>query len=411
MTSWHSCYASCRAPDAMERLIECLQKLVEDLDAMAIAEALWLSANALPDGSSSPPLPDESEPLQAEQSDWLPTGGPPPGETATVPDADGTDDVSIGLLDAPTSAAATVPGWRVQVPKARSLPRPLDLARSLRPFKRSWPKGRRMELDLEATTREYARTGSLVPAFRPAPERWFDVALLIDESPTMTIWEEVVTEFGDLLQQLGAFRLVRSWQLGFDGVTATLRNARGQLCGPDQIRSSDRRRLILVVSDCCAEGWYHPHVWQLLRSWAMSSPTTLVNPLSVRLWRHTGLDLPAVSVAPTAIGTPNSRLAFRMPLLLQATGDSGGNWLPLPAVTFTPHSLGRWAKTLMRNDPAGCDALLLPPSDRIAEPFEDESNDADEVMSSDALVDIFQRIASPAAARLGVHSRGEGGSA
>ena len=65
-----------------------------------------------------------------------------------------------------------------------------------------------MELDLEATTREYARTRQLVPAFRPAPERWFDVALLIDESPTMTVWEEVVAEFGDLLQQLGAFRLV-----------------------------------------------------------------------------------------------------------------------------------------------------------------------------------------------------------
>ena len=256
----------------MERLIECLQTLVDDLDAIAIAEALWLSANALPDGSSAPPLPDESEPLQAQQSDGPRMDGPPLGDPAAVSGADGSEEVNIGLLDAPTSAEATVPGWRVQIPKARSLPRPLDLARSLRPFKRPWPKGRRMELDLEATTREYARTRQLVPAFRPAPERWFDVALLIDESPTMTVWEEVVAEFGDLLQQLGAFRLVRSWRLGFDGVTATLRNASGQLCGPDQIRSSDGRRLILVVSDCCDEGWYHPHVWQLLRSWAVSSP-------------------------------------------------------------------------------------------------------------------------------------------
>ena len=125
----------------------------------------------------------------------------------------------------------------------------------------------------------------------------------------------------------------------------------------------------------------------------------------MRLWRHTGSDLPAVGVTPTAIGTPNSRLAYRTPLLLQmaeGTGDSSGNWLPLPAVTFTPHSLGRWAKTLMRNDPAGCDALLLPPSGRTAEAFEDESNDATEIMSADALIDTFQRIVSPTAARLAV---------
>ena len=157
-----------------------------------------------------------------------------------------------------------------------------------------------------------------------------------------------------------------------------------------------------MVSDCCAEGWYDPHVWQLLRSWAVSSPTTLINPLSMRLWRHTGSDLPAVGVTPTAIGTPNSRLAYRMPLLLQAAGDGNGDWLPLPAVTFTPHSLGRWAKTLMRNDPAGCNALLLPPSGRTAEVFEDEADDENEIMPADALVDTFQRIVSPTAARLAV---------
>ena len=68
----------------MERLIECLQTLVDDLDAIAIAEALWLSANALPDGSSAPPLPDESEPLQAQQSDGPRMDGPPLGDPAAV---------------------------------------------------------------------------------------------------------------------------------------------------------------------------------------------------------------------------------------------------------------------------------------------------------------------------------------
>ena len=222
----------------MERLIECLQTLVDDLDAMTIAEALWLSAKALPDGSTPPPLPDQSEPLQAQQRDRPRIDGPARGDTVTVPGAGGSGNVNIGLLDIPTSTAGTMPGWPVQVPKARSLPRPLEMARSLRPFKRPWPNGRRMELDLEATTREYARTRQLVPAFRLAPERWFDVALLIDESPTMAVWEEVVAEFGDLLQQLGAFRLVRSWRLGFDGVRATLRNTAASCAGP--IRSVRR---------------------------------------------------------------------------------------------------------------------------------------------------------------------------
>ncbi|MFD9721176.1 hypothetical protein [Streptomyces mirabilis] len=52
----------------------------------------------------------------------------------------------------------------------------------------------------------YARSGELIPVFAPAPERWFDLVLVVDRSPSMQVWRETVSAFAGLLDRLGAFR-------------------------------------------------------------------------------------------------------------------------------------------------------------------------------------------------------------
>ena len=79
---------------------------------------------------------------------------------------------------------------------------------------------------------------------------------------------------------------------------------------------------------------------------------------------------------------------------------AGGGWLPLPVATLTPHMLGRWARTLMKSDPRGCDALLIPP---VRHPPEADAGDAADPIAAGAhLVNGFRRAASPEAARLAV---------
>ena len=102
-------------------------------------------------------------------------------------------------------------------------------------------------------------------------------------------------------------------------------------------------------------------------------------------------------------GSGNTQLQFAVPRHELAAGDepgAGGGWLPLPAATLTPHMLGRWARTLMKADPRGCDALLIPPVRRPPEPTAEDA--ADPIAAGAQLVNAFRRAASPEAARLAV---------
>jgi hypothetical protein len=291
---------------------------------------------------------------------------------------------------------------RIGIGRAQALPRALELARALRPFKTPWSAGRRQRLDVDATIRGYAESGELIPAFRPSPEQWFEAALVVDGSPGMTVWDDVVTEFRRLLRQTGAFRTIRLLRLDVVGDETVLRNVAGARIAPRQLRTPDARRIVFVLSDCAAYAWQQPPIWQTLHAWSASTPTVLVNPLSAKLWHHAGLDLPAARVRAMAPGSRNSALTFRPPPLARILDNGGVPWLPLPVVGLTPPSLGRYAATLMRGSAAGCEAVLLSPSGRPGGAARRRSPVAGEKPAADVLVTAFRRLASPEANRIAI---------
>jgi len=207
-----------------------------------------------------------------------------------------------------SSAQEQIHGDAVAVPRAGGLPLPLEVTRALRPWKRPWPRGRRTVLDVEATVEAYARSGELIPSFRPAPERWFDLVLVVDRSPAMGVWRETIADFTAAVAWLGAFRTLQVRELTFRDRRPELRDSLRQLAAPGQLSASDARRLVVVVSDCAASGWREPDVWRHLRAWSLSTPVALLNPLPQRLWRRTGLDLPTVRVSARLPGSAGSLL-------------------------------------------------------------------------------------------------------
>ncbi|MEV4511773.1 SAV_2336 N-terminal domain-related protein [Dactylosporangium sp. NPDC049525] len=372
-----------------------------ELDATAFAEAVWLAAGRPAAAAGAVPLEDQPETLPGEPGTPTaqPTGVEPPTEPAPAPAPEpgnappGSSDAQPNLYDT-WDPAEPANATLHRLHSTRALPRAMDLIRALRPLKRPWRAGRPVELDIEATVRAYAETRQLNPVFRQAPERWFDVALVIDDSATMAAWESVATEFGGLLAQVGAFRQVSVLHLTVGDDTATLQDGSGRGCGLNLIRSTDARTLILILSDCAARGWRAPHVWRVLSTWASSTPTALLNPLPVRLWRRGGLRLPAVAVTPSGVGTPNGQLRYRMPPLPQ--GAEPAEVMPLPAAGLTPVLLRRWAMTLMRNDPNGCDAVLMAPG---RWPASERAAPVPEPTGPE-LVETFQHIATDPAERL-----------
>ncbi|MGW7304745.1 NaeI family type II restriction endonuclease [Streptomyces sp. NPDC054835] len=396
-------------PDPLPGLLSALRSAVPDLDGTALAEALWLAAHMAGDRTAAtdrpappaPPTADRAEPSRPPDAPPRPRE-PAPAPAPRPPDAAGRPAPDTRPLhERLPGSGIHVRGHAVGAPRAAGLPHALELTRALRPWKRRWPRGRHAELDIDATVDGYARSGELIPVLAAAPERWFDLALVVDRSPGMRVWRETIAEFTAVLDRLGAFRTLQVTDLAFDDS--------GEPLVPGQLRSSDGRRLVVVVSDCMADAWRRPEVWHLLREWAGATPTAVLNPLPTRLWRRGGLNLPTARFTPAAPGTHRSRVPVDPPPLLgppgprdpdgpDGAGGTDGDWLPIPVLSLTPHSLGRWSHTLMRGAPEGCTAVLVPPTGRTPGPARPPALP----LPPGTLARNLLRTASPRAARLAV---------
>ncbi|MFC8664140.1 SAV_2336 N-terminal domain-related protein [Streptomyces sp. NPDC057199] len=387
--------------DALESLVRALAgALGEDADATAIADALWLAAApAAHTATEAAPGGDPPEPVPSDGAAAADPVSPPALDTDAPAPPRPKEEAGVAMLYERLPHSRPAPGTPVAVPGGRDLPRAMELRRALRPFKRRYLQGRRSELDLDATVRDYRRTGELTPVLGPSPEPWFELLLVVDASPTMAVWQNTNAEFATLLAGLGAFRRVRTWRLR-PGPTPVVTDHQDRRVAPGQAVSSDGRRLVLVISDCVAPGWRRPETWQLLRGWGAKSPVALLNPLPGRLWHRTGLDLPAIRVGQRRPALRNADLTFRVPLLLHSLpGADDADWQALPTLTFSPHSLARWAETFMRGAPQGYDAVLVPRTGVVPSLFP-TPNGARRTAPDPDPTEVFLRTGSPSAVRL-----------
>ncbi|MFF8437868.1 SAV_2336 N-terminal domain-related protein [Streptomyces bacillaris] len=346
-------------PDHLSRLLHGLRATGTDLDATALAEAVWLAATSRGETGHRRPGTDDRRQLPPSAAD-PPGRRPQGGRTTRDPLPPGT-----ALHERLSDSPGRVPGEPVAVTRGPALPHALDLLRALRAYKRPWAAGLHTELDIERTIDGYARSGELIPAFHAAPERWFDLLLIVDRSLSMQVWDETVAGLEGVLDHLGAFRLLRTWGLTFEDARPVLHDHQGAVAGPDHVLSPQGRRLVLVVSDCSSSGWYQGEIWRQLRAWAQSTPVALLDPLPPKLWRRSALDLPGVNARQAVPGNGSTTLRFDVPLLLDDVGEGTPRWLPLPVLSLSPHSLGRWAHAQMRGAPGGCDAVLVPATGRL----------------------------------------------
>jgi hypothetical protein len=69
------------------------------------------------------------------------------------------------------------------------------------------------ESTVEVTAELPIDSGQVFPVFRPSMVPWFDVDLVYEDDPAIELWSELLREFGQMLQDTGAFRIVRRWRL------------------------------------------------------------------------------------------------------------------------------------------------------------------------------------------------------
>ncbi|MFF6937723.1 TIR-like protein FxsC [Streptomyces sp. NPDC008312] len=258
----------------------------------------------------------------------------------------------------------TQPGVRLTLGQAAALPQALAIGRALRPLRRRWQHGQRTELHIDATVEDYARTGLLVPHLVPMPERWLDVTVVLDRSSSMSVWDPAVDGLNKILRSLGALRTLNTWHLTWSGTDPVLHDQRGALVPVGQAgrrEGQPGRRLMLVLSDCAAPGWRSGTLWKHLHVWSRTTSLALFNPLPPRLWHRTALDLPlTVTTAPEPVA-PSGSWGYEPKQPRRWRRESSiRSWHAVPVIGTDPEDLRRWAQTLMRSDPEGCTAVLIP---------------------------------------------------
>ena len=275
------------------------------------------------------------------------------------------------------------------------------------------PSRSHLVLDEAATAHHIADTGDWTPVFNPAPERWFDVLLAVDESSSMVIWQRTIAELENLLERMGAFRNVE--MLGFraspDNTGIRIYSGigpaadRGRTRRPAELIDPLGRRLIAVVSDCVSPIWHNGVMATLLSGWGQVGLVTVAQVLPDRLWVRTGLrTCPAIYLRSPAPGAPNSQFEIEWTTYRPKPPLPRGT--AVPVVALDAQSLDYWARAMAGNSNLWIPGVFAIPAIPVQAPPAGQRAAAAPVQptppvaAADQLVRLFYGTASPTARRL-----------
>ncbi|MEV6105025.1 FxSxx-COOH system tetratricopeptide repeat protein [Streptomyces sp. NPDC051940] len=311
------------------------------------------SAPAAPPEPSPGSPPETPPPWYDEQADGIAhtddEPGPYDGEPSVAYDAPGLE--PLPGFDSPDSAPrhplpssltrGAVPALFDTDTRPGILRDPLRLARALRPFNRRIRTGRRHVLHEEATAVRSAELGRWSPVLTDVPDRWFEVALVVEQSVSMSVWQDVAADLAELLRRQGAFADVRVWRLTVPGgKSARLQPERGgTVRAPSELFHPQGRRLVLLLSDCVGESWASGTLPRLLHRWARHAPVAVLQPLPSRLWDLCEAVPRDIRVRAVAPGLPNALLLQRRNRRWERTP-----FVPVPVLELEPAWFAGWAR-------------------------------------------------------------------
>ncbi len=327
------------------------------------------------------------------------------GDTTGVQSRDSSFDIAAQPLTG-TLPTRALP---ISVPDVGFLGETLPLVRALRPLLKRVTSRTVSRVNEVATVDRFAETDIWSPVMQADQEPWFEVALIIDRSPAMTVWQRLIEDIQRLLRCYGSFRDLRTWELVDTEGTIGLRSASDRsLHSPKELLAPDGRRLVMVFSDCTADYWWNGTLQPVLALWGAAMPTVVWQVLPDWMWKRTALGVGEyVAIRNRIAGAANQALkptflALRPPKRLQAqrTGDRasmlGASSSPpicLPVITTDWEAIAAWSRMLAGDRRQVTPGFVLPFSGW--ERFHDRS-----ATKQDECLEQFRLRATPAARRL-----------
>ncbi|OUL24030.1 hypothetical protein BV378_20180 [Nostoc sp. RF31YmG] len=384
-----------------------LKQLQLELDSEEIADLLWLAVQmGEVEVTSETNTPSKETQTELEETEIKEI--PVFSTTASPANVEPSQPSAYAYLppqsEDKTQSQKSLEGIPFKAPTAPGLRNPLGLARALRPLMRKVSSQTKKILDEEETVTQFAEKRILIPILKPAPERWLDLALVVEKSPSIVIWQEIITEFQKLTELQGAFRSVSTWSLQTDEkgeiklfsqqiISKNQQNSRS----PKELLDSTGRRLVIVVSDCTSDIWHRGKIHDLLKLWSNSGLLAILQLFPEKLWLRTAMGFGySVQLNALAPGIPNKKLTVDgLPVWEDVDINKA---IILPVITLEPDSLQQWSRVVsglgsMQTAGILLDTSLIPTQSQSAEDIKDKLTAAE-------LVSRFRATASPTARRL-----------
>ena len=374
----------------IDRLIAQLEQQFADLTAEEIADILWLTLQQWQSKASTVPNLEPADGVSTPSGGESPSSDntpppPPPPEMAPPARSGGQDSTTAGitarspknLTSAQASADSTAP---LAIPDSPALRHSLDILKAIRPLIRTEPSAEATYLDVPATVKLIAETDLWLLKLRPVLEPWLELALVVDATPSMVIWQRTLLNLRRVLAQSGVFRDVRLWSLETVGAIASpkppvaeqthaqrlcIRSGFGAAtatqppCRPQELLDPNGRRLILVVSDCIDPRWDAQPIRDLLEVWGRHGPLGLVQVLPEWLWSRTALSQVTkgrmVGLRP---GQPSQALSFVRRDRWRRQAPVG---VKVPVMTLEPAVAARWSQLVAGRSSVSAPGLVFSP--------------------------------------------------
>ena len=339
--------------EPLVELITRFKRAKIDWDGENIADLLWLAKYVDASPSKESKTTETDPKSQKTRVKFPPITAPPPREPSSAEPAINLyrDDPQESEETQQNEKETTSSGIPFKTPTAPALRQTLEIGRSLRPLMRKVDSYSQTELDETATAEQTAEHRFCTTVMRPVRERWLEVALVVEQTPSTFIWEDTIREFRQLLEQQGAFRSIKTWYLQSSGSKGLSLFAQKP---SDQTNPSARsykelidtagRRLILLVSDCISPAWWQGQIQEdCLQLWAQNGLVAVVQLLPGKLWGRTalskGLGVKFEAMNP---GMVNQYLIPREIPIWEDPQSTAG--LKLPVITLLPTSLQQWSR-------------------------------------------------------------------
>ncbi|QIY66414.2 SAV_2336 N-terminal domain-related protein [Streptomyces sp. RPA4-2] len=287
-----------------------------------------------------------------------------------------------------TGSGADTRARAVRLPAPRALSGAHSLARSLRPLRGHRDHPHRNVVDVEATLRLTAESGTLDVVLRPERELLHSAILLVDDSPSMRVWRSLVPEVSGLLVRSGNFRTVR---------TGTFSPQKPHLPRRWNI---DAASVVFLLTDGVHPAWTNAAIAEAVAGWGARGPVAAINPLPRRLWRATHFPAQPQMVRAARRFPAAHQLVMLDPLTGERAEYAGGTGPTLPVLALSPASMASWTQL-----------LTGPAVPRLIEAATLESLDVEETRAVSAapvaepperLIEVFRGSFSPEAYRLAV---------